>query len=135
MDYYRKVCNDVKPDIIVSFGSASFFCKQLEGYHRIFLNPNYLPSDDLKERREFFPKAGITQELIDAYQEVEKGSLLVKGNEKCCVVYGEPDEDEIYPTWDDPDLNSLKTINVGPWKSPDNWMNTFLYPLIDTMVK
>jgi hypothetical protein len=135
MDYYRDYCDKVKPDLIVSFGSASFFCKQLEGYPRIFLNPNYLPSDDLIERKEFIKKSGISQELINAYQEVEKTSLLVKGDEKCCVVYGEPDEDEIYPTWDDPDLNSLETIKVAPWKSPYNWMNTFLYPLIDKMVK
>ena len=135
MDYYRDYCNKVKPDVIISVGSASFFCKQLGDYPRICLNPNYLPSDDLTERKELIKRTEISQELIDSYREVEKTSLMASGNKKCVAVYGKPDKDENYPTWDDPAFDSWERIDVAPWKSPRNWMNTFLYPLIEKMVK
>ena len=60
---------------------------------------------------------------------------MASGNKKCVAVYGKPDKDEIYPTWDDPAFDSWERIDVVPWRSPRNWMNTFLYPLIEKMVK
>lgn len=134
MDYYKNLCKEIKPDVIVSVGSASFFCKQLKGYPRICLNPNYLPSDDLAERRELVKNKETPQKLIDEYRKVEKLNLAARGDEKCCVVYGQPDDDEVYPTWDDPALESWERIDVDPWASPRNWMNTFLYPLMDKMI-
>ena len=131
---YINLCKEIKPDVIVSVGSASFFCKQLKGYPRICLNPNYLPSDDLAERRELIKNEETPQKLIDEYRKVEKSNLTARGDEKCCVVYGQPDDDEVYPTWDDPALESWERIDVDPWASPRNWMNTFLYPLMDKMI-
>jgi hypothetical protein len=134
VDYFKNLCKEIKPDVIVSVGSASFFCKQLKGYPRICLNPNYLPSDDLAERRELIKNEETPQKLIDEYRKVEKSNLTARGDEKCCVVYGQPDDDEVYPTWDDPALESWERIDVDPWASPRNWMNTFLYPLMDKMI-
>jgi hypothetical protein len=134
MNYYKEICEEIKPDIIISIDSAAFFCKQLKGYPRIFLNPNYLPSGDLKQRT-FIIKDSVSQELIDEYRQVEKKSLMARGNEKCCVVYGQPDDDDMYELWQDPDFDHIDTIKVDPWKSPRNWMNTFLYPLMEEMVK
>lgn len=131
MNHYIKICEEIEPDVIVSVGSASFFCKQLKGYPRIFLNPDFLPSEDLKERMELIKNSGVTQTLIDAYRQVEKTNLMTRGNEKCCVIYGQPDEDEVYETWHDPDFDFVPPIKVEQWKSPRNWMNTFLYPLIE----
>ena len=80
---------------------------------------------------ELIKNSGVTQTLIDAYRQVEKTNLMTRGNEKCCVVYGQPDEDEVYETWHDPDFDFVPPIKVEPWKSPRNWMNTFLYPLME----
>ena len=134
MNHYKEICEEIKPDLIVSINSASFFCKQLKGYPRIFLNPDFLPSGDLKERT-FIIKDSVPQELINEYRQVEKNSLMARGDEKCCVVYGQPDEDDMYELWQDPDFDHIDTIKVDPWKSPRNWMNTFLYPLMEEMVK
>ena len=133
LHFYKEYCVEKKPDVIVSVGSASFICKQLKGYPRICLNPNYLPSDDLAERKELIKNPAIPQALIDEYRKVEKNNLMARGDEKCVVVYGQPDDDEVYPTWDDPALESWERIDVDPWASPHNWMNTFLYPLIEKM--
>ena len=134
LDYIKDLCKKVRPDVIVSVGSASFFCKQLKGYPRICLNPNYLPSDDLAERKELIKNPKTPQTLIDEYRKVEKNNLMARGEEKCVVVYGQPDDDEVYPTWDDPALESWERIDVDPWATPRNWMNTFLYPLIEKMI-
>ena len=32
MNHYKEICEEIKPDIIISFDSASFFSKQLKGY-------------------------------------------------------------------------------------------------------
>ncbi len=134
MNHYKEICEEIKPDLIVSINSASFFCKQLKGYPRIFLNPDFLPSGDLKERT-FIIKDSVPQELINEYRKVEKNSLMARGDEKCCVVYGQPDEDDMYELWHDPDYDMINSIKVDPWQSPRNWMNTFLYPLMEEMVK
>ena len=134
MNHYKEICEEIKPDLIISINSASFFCKQLKGYPRIFLNPDFLPSGDLKERT-FIIKDSVPQELINEYRKVEKNSLMARGDEKCCVVYGQPDEDDMYELWHDPDYDMINSIKVDPWQSPRNWMNTFLYPLMEEMVK
>ena len=134
MNHYKEICEEIKPDLIISINSASFFCKQLKGYPRIFLNPDFLPSGDLKERT-FIIKDSVPQELINEYRKVEKNSLMARGDEKCCVIYGQPDEDDMYELWHDPDYDMINSIKVDPWQSPRNWMNTFLYPLMEEMVK
>ena len=98
------------------------------------MNPDFLPSGDLKERT-FIIKDSVPQELINEYRKVEKNSLMARGDEKCCVVYGQPDEDDMYELWHDPDYDMINSIKVDPWQSPRNWMNTFLYPLMEEMVK
>ena len=67
MNHYKEICEEIKPDLIISINSASFFCKQLKGYPRIFLNPDFLPSGDLKERT-FIIKDSVPQELINEYR-------------------------------------------------------------------
>ncbi len=132
--FFVDYCEEHRPDVVVGFCSGTFICKQLKGYPRIFLDPNRLPSEDLKLYREFSKRQKlVTPALIKQFLIAEKNARLLKGEEKCVAVFSRPEKPGEY--------SSCEQICVEPWDELPfnyrsclrNWGNTFLYPLIDKM--
>ncbi len=126
LDYLKEVCKEINPDVIVGVSSGSFFCKQLEGYPRICLDPEDLPSKTLEERMREIKTGGVTSELIDKYREAEKMMKMARGKEKCCAVFSKSMAKDEFYSWD--------IIEFPQLENPENWMNSFLYPLMEEII-
>ena len=127
LEQLRSLCNQTKPDILVSTGSSSLLCKQIPGYRRICLLPKERPSELLckfKKSDKFHQGTEISDDLIEQYRKMEDNTRAMCSDEDCWVVYTDMNDSvrEEFSGWDFVKYPKLNT--------PERWRVTFLFPFI-----
>lgn len=127
LEQLRSLCNQTKPDILVSTGSSTLLCKQLSEYRRICLLSKEPPSEllcKLEKSDKFHQGTEISDDLIEQYRKMEDNTRAMCSDEDCWVVYTDMNDSvrEEFSGWDFVKYPKLNT--------PERWRVTFLFPFI-----
>ncbi len=92
MAQIKELCEKIKPDLILGYGTGCFFVHQLNGYDRLLVNPEWFPSTIIPQD-ESAEELGYTQDVIDKFAKMESCQFEHIHKDKLCwMAFSEPDD-------------------------------------------
>ncbi len=92
MSRLQKICDKMKPDLVLGEGTGCFFVHQLKDYKRLLVDPIWYPSQVLLQD-EYAEELEFSKEIIDQFAKMELNQFANVGNiQDCWMGFSEWDD-------------------------------------------